>query len=130
VLIYPSLDYTLSMPSIQRLGSGLLLEHERIEWYFSQYFQSGEDRRKPSPLFMPVRKGMPRTLVLTAEYCPLRDEDAAYVRRLQRDGADAQQIDYAGMIHAFVNLEDLAPEHCARLYLDIGLFLKPGQADS
>ncbi|MCB1773849.1 MAG: alpha/beta hydrolase [Gammaproteobacteria bacterium] len=121
-LIYPSLDYTLSMPSIRRLGTGHLLEQERIAWYFGHYFQSGEDRREQSPLFMPVGR-MPRTLVLTAEYCPLRDEDEAYVRRLQAAGADAHLVDYAGMIHAFVNLEDLAPTHCARLYADIGRFL-------
>ena len=122
VLIYPSLDYTLSMPSIQRLGSGFLLERERIAWYFDQYFQSGEERRAHSPLFMPVER-MPRTLVLTAEYCPLRDEGEAYVQRLRAAGVDAHLVDCAGMIHAFINLEDLVPEHCARVYAEIGRFL-------
>ena len=50
VLIYPSLDYTLSMPSVQAFCDGYLLERDRIIWYFDQYFQNAEDRSEKSPL--------------------------------------------------------------------------------
>ena len=43
--------------------------------------------RSTNPYFAPLTahdlSNQPRTLVLSAEYCPLRDEDEAYARRLQ-----------------------------------------------
>ena len=44
LLIYPSVDYSLSQPSLVRNGKGYLLETERIGWYFAHYFRRGGDR--------------------------------------------------------------------------------------
>lgn len=123
VLIYPSLDYTLSMPSVDCLARGFLLERERVEWYFDQYFQSDEDRRAVSPLFMDCTGHLPRTLVITAEYCPLRDEGEAYVDRLAQVGVGTRSLLLYGAIHACLNLEDLLPESCDATYTAIGSFL-------
>lgn len=120
VLIYPSLDYTLSQPSVTSLGKGWIPERERIVWYFDQYFRHAENRQAASPLFMPLTPAYPATLVFTAEYCPLRDEARVYVERLQAAGIPAELVDYPGMVHAFLNLEDLAAEACADLYRRIG----------
>lgn len=122
-LIYPSLDYTLSQPSTTTLGEGWIPERQRIIWYFDQYFRHAEDRRQVSPLFMPLATDYPTTLVMTAEYCPLRDEGRVYVERLQAAGIPAELVDFPGMVHAFLNLEDLATEACADLYQRIGEFL-------
>ena len=116
VLIYPSLDYTLAMPSVERLGSGFLLERERIAWYFDRYLQADEDRRDGSPLFMPCDSRLPRTLVVTAEYCPLRDEGEAYAQRLRQAGVEAECRMLPGTIHACLNLEDLMPAASAEIY--------------
>ncbi len=124
VLIYPSLDYTLSFPSVEINGSGYLLEKEKIEWYFDHYFQDDEDRHLASPLFMQVGPNMPKTLVLTAEYCPLRDEGAAYVRQLKKKGLEAECCNFDTMIHAFLNMEAVTAEACTRAYQVIGRFLK------
>jgi acetyl esterase/lipase len=123
VLIYPSLDYTLAMPSVERLGSGFLLERERIAWYFDRYLQADEDRRDVSPLFLPCGPRLPRTLVITAEYCPLRDEGEAYAQRLRQAGVEAQYRMLPGTIHACLNLEDLMPGRCAEIYSMTGRFL-------
>ncbi|MEJ2154602.1 MAG: alpha/beta hydrolase [Desulfobacteraceae bacterium] len=123
VLIYPSLDYTLSLPSVEINGTGYLLEKEKIQWYFDHYFQSDEDRRKASPLFMAVSQRLPQTLVVTAEFCPLRDEGAAYVRKLRKEGVDAEQYHLDTMIHAFLNMEQVTPEACRAAYQTIGRFL-------
>jgi acetyl esterase/lipase len=72
---------------------------------------------------MPLTSDYPTTLVMTAEYCPLRDEGRVYVERLQAAGIPAELVDFPGMVHAFVNLEDLAAEACADLYQRIGAFL-------
>jgi acetyl esterase/lipase len=122
-LIYPSLDYTLSQPSVTELGEGLLLERQRILWLFDCYFRHAENRRDLSPLFMPLTAGFPPTLVATAEFCPLRDEGIAYVRRLREAQIPCTHLAYDGLIHAFLNLEDLVPDPCADLYRRMGCFL-------
>ena len=83
ILIYPSLDYTLSSESIVRLGKGYLLEEEKIRWYCDHYFQNGEDRHRASPLFGPYFGNMPATLVIAAELDPLRDEAFAYYQQVK-----------------------------------------------
>ena len=130
VLIYPSLDYTLSMPSIVTLGEGFLLDRSRVAWYFDQYFQCAEDRRDVSPLFMPIEGRFPRSLVLTAEYCLLKDEAMAYVARLRQAGFEAEHMPCQGMIHAFLNLEDLVPDVCAQVYKHVGGFLHASNTES
>lgn len=123
VLIYPSLDYTMSSNSVETLGSGYLLERDRMAWYFEQYLQHNEDRRQVSPLFMGLPKRYPKSLVVTAGFCPLRDEGIAYVERLQNSGIPAEHLNYPNMIHAFLNLEDLVRDECEDVYRSIGQFL-------
>jgi acetyl esterase/lipase len=123
VLIYPSLDYTLSMPSTVEFAKGYLLERDRVAWYFDQYFQHAENRHDVSPLFMPCADDLPRTLLFTAEHCLLRDEGRAYAGRLREAGIDVEYVECAGMIHAFLNLEDLVPASCADVYERTAEFL-------
>ena len=129
VLIYPSLDYTLSQPSVKENGQGYLLERERIEWLFDRVFQHGEDRRAASPLFMPIPPGFPATLVATAGYCPLRDEGIAYVRRLREAGVPCRHLAYPGLVHAILNLEDLIPDAGRDLHGRIGDHLSAAPGD-
>jgi acetyl esterase/lipase len=123
VLIYPSLDYTMTLPSIKDNGRGYLLEAKRMEWYFNRYFQHDENRRKASPLHMKVFSHLPKTLVITAEFCPLKDEGITYAAQLQSQGVEARHLHFQGMIHAFLNMENLAPKACDRAYNAIGAFL-------
>ncbi|MGB0721403.1 MAG: alpha/beta hydrolase [Gammaproteobacteria bacterium] len=123
VLIYPSLDYSFSQASMDDLGEGYLLERERIQWLFDHYLPASTDRRAVSPLFMDIPDHYPGTLVITAGFDPLRDEGAAYVQRLRAAGHDAELEVFTDMIHAFLNLEDLVPEACARCYARIADFV-------
>ncbi|MGE8354802.1 MAG: alpha/beta hydrolase fold domain-containing protein, partial [Microvirgula sp.] len=86
VLIYPSLDYTLSLPSIRENAEGYLLDSSRVSWYFDNYFQHSENRRDVSPLHAPFIERLPRTLIVSAGFDPLRDEAIAYQARLQQAG--------------------------------------------
>lgn len=122
-LIYPSLDYTLSSPSVEILSKGYLLEKERIEWYFDHYLQNDENREEVSPLFLPVSASFPATLVITAEFCPLRDEGKQYVSHINEAGAVAEHHSEPGQIHAYLNLENLIPDACERTYKRIARFL-------
>jgi acetyl esterase/lipase len=122
-LIYPSLDYSMNTVSQEENARGYLLERDKIMWYFDRYFQQGENRRAASPLYMESTSRLPRTLVVTAEFCPLRDEGSAYVRKLQSASLHAELLHFENMIHAFLNMEDLAKEECGTVYRKIGRFL-------
>jgi acetyl esterase/lipase len=123
VLIYPSLDYTMASASIRFNGKGYLLESKRIEWYFNQYFQHHENRAEASPLHMKISPHLPRTMVITAEFCPLRDEGITYAEQLRSHGVEARRLHFEDMIHAFLNMENLAPGACDKAYNAIGVFL-------
>jgi acetyl esterase/lipase len=126
VLLYPSLDYTLSGSSITELESGFFLSADRVRWYFDHYFPAGSDRRVASPLFGAVSDAMPETLVIVAEYDPLRSEAESYVTRLHEADARAHLLVAPGMIHAFAFFETKVPEEVARLYQISARFLRNG----
>lgn len=123
VLIYPSLDYTMKSNSLAVNGQGYLLEREKIKWYFDNYFQSGEERRNCSPLFMEFTGRLPASFVITAEFCPLCDEALEYLIKLEGAGVSSRHLHYSDMIHAFMNMEDIAKEQCKKLYAEMAEFL-------
>jgi len=122
-MIYPSLDYTLESDSIEENAKGYLLEKEKIIWYFDNYFQNGENRKNASPLHMEFTNQLPETFVITAGFCPLRDEGIAYVEKVKSTGRYAEHLHFDDMIHAFMNLENLVKEECETVYRKIGEFL-------
>lgn len=124
VLIYPSLDYTLSWPSVQENGAGKLLDESKIRWYFQQYFRNGEDRKQTSPLYLPLSQDFPPTLVVSGGLDPLRDENFAFVARLQAEGIPVQHVHFPGMTHAYLMLEDKVPQEAKATYLAIGDFVR------
>lgn len=125
VLIYPSLDYTLSLPSVRENAIGHFLETQRARWYFDHYFRHSEDRRAASPLHMPIGPRLPPTLLVTAGFDPLRDEGIAYLDRLGQAGVPCRHLHFDDMVHAFLNLENLVPDPCAAVYREIAAFLAP-----
>jgi acetyl esterase/lipase len=122
-LIYPSLDYTMNSSSIEHNAAGYLLEKNKIAWYFDNYFLHGENRKTASPLHMEFSERLPDTLVITAEFCPLRDEGYAYVEKVRKAGVDAEHLHFDDMIHAFMNMENLVKEECEAVYHRLGEFL-------
>ncbi|MCD1147467.1 alpha/beta hydrolase [Peptoniphilus sp. KCTC 25270] len=126
ILIYPSVDYTMSFDSYKPEvnGQGYLLETPGIEWYFDQYFQKGENRRHASPLFGEISSDMPRTLLFSAEFCPLRDENFAYVEKLKEVGVEVEHHNIENMPHTFMNMRDLAKEETDFVYETVKKFLQ------
>lgn len=125
VLIYPGLDYTLSFPSIRENGKGFFLEEKDILWFYEQYLQNREDPGAVSPFWGKITEKLPETLIVSAEFCPLRDENIAYVEKLRAAGVRTRHLHFDDMIHAFMNMEALVPEACETLYEEIGRFLNP-----
>jgi acetyl esterase len=127
VLIYPSLDYTLQSESVNLNGEGYLLHKDKVEWFLENYFQNRENRKEASPLYMKCSHHIPKSLVITAEFCPLRDEGLAYVQKLHDAGIETELLHFDDMIHAFLNMEDLVPDECTAVYQKIATFLNTEQ---
>ncbi len=130
ILIYPSLDYTLQSESVNLNGEGYLLHKDKVEWFLENYFQNRENRKDASPLYMKCSRNIPKTLVVTAEFCPLRDEGLAYVQKLHDAGIETELLHFNDMIHAFLNMEDLVPDECTAVYRKIAAFLNSEQKSS
>jgi len=124
VLIYPSLDYTLKWPSVKENGTGKLLDETKIAWYFDQYFQHNEDRQALSPLYRPITRSFPPTLIFSGGLDPLRDEEFAFVARLNAAGVPVTHVHLPEVVHAFLMLEDLVPNETTQVYHDIADFVE------
>ena len=89
ILIYPAVNncYTKKSPykSVQENGQDYLLTAVKMEDYLKLYESSPEDRQNPyfSPILAKDLSHMPETLILTAEFDPLRDEGEEYRKRLK-----------------------------------------------
>ena len=78
ILIYPAVNscYTEKSPykSVKTNGTGYLLTSVKMEDYVILYQRTEEDRKNPyfAPVLAENLQGLPDTLVLTAQYDPLR----------------------------------------------------------
>jgi acetyl esterase/lipase len=136
ILIYPSVDYTMSCPSIKENGQGFLLETDKINWYFQQYFnientnsthrlaeENSKKIKNASPLFGDFHPSMPKTLVITAGCDPLRDEGMLYVEQAIQAGVSVDHYQFDELIHAYMLLSKLIPEQYHQTYLMIKKFI-------
>jgi acetyl esterase len=124
ILIYPSVDYTMSCASVEENGTGYLLEKEKMIWYFNNYLQEKGLGKQASPLFMPMAATMPETLIFTAGCDPLRDESIAYGEALIQTGVNVEQHSFDGMIHAYMLLDSIVKSECDETYRLIGEFIR------
>lgn len=73
---------------MQENGQDYLLTAVKMEDYLKLYESSTEDRQNPyfAPILAKDLSHMPETLILTAEFDPLRDEGEEYGKRLKEAG--------------------------------------------
>ncbi len=104
ILICPALNYSFDTRSMQDNAEGYLLTRDNIIAFWKRYLKDEKDGSDPyaSPLRATNFSGLPPTLVITAEYDPLRDEGEAYANRLKLAGVPVKLSRYNGMIHDFV----------------------------
>ena len=112
VLLCPVIDPAMSSESYRTITEyGLTIAQMRFFW--DAFVPPGIDRAQPdvAPL-RGVRAGLPPTLVITAEYDPLRDEGERYAAALAEVGVPAVAVRYQGVSHDFVRklaIFDAAP---------------------
>jgi acetyl esterase len=104
VLIYPTVDLTHSLPSLERLATGYLLTRSMIEWFRSNYLHPTDDRRAASPMFWSELRGAAPALITTAGYDPLVDEGARYADQLRIAGSSVRHRHYPSLIHGYLSI--------------------------
>ena len=111
LLICPILDYSRATQSRRDLASGYLIDQATLDHDLLHYAPPGTDPANPriSPLRAGDVAGLPRTLIHTAEFDPLRDEGRDYFERLARADAEVSYTCHPGMIHLFYGLGAVIP---------------------
>lgn len=117
ILVYPCLDMTCSFPSftengIDRYGSN----QNKMRWYFENYTHNVQDRKAISPCFGKLTKKMPKTMMVTVQTCPFRDEGIYYVNRLKEAGVPTVHYNVEGMVHSYLNFEKICIDEIQDTY--------------
>lgn len=105
VLLCPVTDANFDTPSYKQFANGYFLTKDLMVWFWDNYTTDAKARKQiyASPLQATTEqlKGLPPTLIQTAEFDVLRDEAEAYARKLDAAGVHVKSVRYNGMIHDF-----------------------------
>lgn len=110
ILYYPSCynDYSKDSPfeSVRLYGEDYVLTNKRIIEYMELYVEDEEDLNSPlvAPLLEEDLTKQPDTLIITAEFDPLRDEGEAYGLRLKEAGNNVTVERIPAAIHGYLSL--------------------------
>lgn len=113
ILLYPSVgsdhSETSPYPSILENGTDYLLTAKRINDFMDLYISKEEDRTNPylAPLLANDLSNQPKTLIITAQYDPLRDEGEQYGNRLLDFNNQVEIYRMKDALHGFISL----PKH-------------------
>lgn len=129
VLVYPGLDGTTTGGSRLSCSECFPLSQRLIEIFGSTYLSDPEavTDARVSPGLVDELWGLPKAIIVTAGFDPLRDEGEAYARKLQRAGIPVQYRCEDELSHSFTSFGRLAAPRRAsqRLAEDIATLLSP-----
>ena len=110
ILVYPAVnnDYTENsrFDSVRENGQDYILTSGKMIDYMNYYIRDEEDLLNPylAPILAEDLSDQPDTLILTAEFDPLRDEGEAYARRLVEAGNKAEAHRIQDAVHGYFAL--------------------------
>ena len=122
VLFWPVVDANFETASYKQFAEGHFLTRNMMKWFWDNYTTDAAKRKEitASPLMATIDqlKGLPPTLIQTAENDVLRDEGEAYGRKLDAAGVAVTSVRYNGMIHDFGLLNAIATVPAVRSSLE------------
>lgn len=105
VLFWPVTNANFENASYDKYANDHFLTKGMMKWFWDAYTNDAKQRQEiyASPLLATPEqlKGLPPTLIQTAENDVLRDEGEAYARKLDAAGVSVVATRYNGMIHDF-----------------------------
>ena len=120
LLIYPATDLAgnygavaenAKFPSRQQNADGYFLTGDAMRFFAGHYLPRLKDSEDPraSPLRNADLAGLPRAVITTAEFDPLRDEGEAYAAALKKAGVDVAYFREPGMVHGYFGMGAASP---------------------
>lgn len=110
MLVYPPADPDMKSPSMRAYGSGYLTDVDDLRWYYEQYVQDPLHRSDPAiDLLRGDLRGLPPTVLGTAEFDPLHDEGVELAARLAAAGVAVEHLEGAGLVHGYLLLAGVVP---------------------
>lgn len=120
LLIYPATDLAgnygaaaenAKYPSRQQNADGFFLTGDAMRFFAGHYLPRLADSEDPraSPLRNADLAGLPRAVITTAEFDPLRDEGEAYADALKKAGVEVAYFREAGMVHGYFGMGAASP---------------------
>jgi acetyl esterase len=117
VLLCPVLDPSLGSRTYKNYGTGYYLTRDQMAWYWAKYLPDAAARNDPYAVpGCADLAGLPPTIIVTAEFDPLRDEGETYAQQLIAAGVSVTTYRAAGQIHGFTSMLDALAD--ARVFLD------------
>ncbi|MDD2483471.1 MAG: alpha/beta hydrolase [Eubacteriales bacterium] len=110
ILICPATfnNHSSSSPfaSVIENGFDYILTSQKVRDYLDLYVKTKEQKDSPlvAPLLAEDLLGQPKTLIITAEYDPLRDEGEAYGKKLKAFGNQSYLFRIKDAVHSFFTL--------------------------
>ena len=129
ILIYPCVnsDFSDETPyhSVIENGTDYLLTRKNMIDYVNMYKSCDEDLQSPyfTPILTKDFSNQPKTLIVTAEFDPLRDEGEAYGEKLRDAGNEVEIHRIPDALHGFFSIST-RHFHVKQLYKYINEFFE------
>ncbi|MGH1503459.1 MAG: flavin-containing monooxygenase [Acidimicrobiales bacterium] len=109
MLVTPVTDAAARSASFTENGDGYVLTADLMEWF---YDHSVDEADRSDPRISPMRgeiAGLPPTVILTAEFDPLRDEGQAFAAALEAAGVPVTHVFARGLLHTSAHAVGVLP---------------------
>lgn len=127
ILDYPPLRQELHADFRRVADSSKAISENRMLQYIHWYYNSLDelDDELASPLLADLHD-LPKTLILSAEYDSLKQEEKAYADKLQKAGGDVTYVEFANCRHGFTHewFDEYMPEESANAWNLMAEFIK------
>jgi acetyl esterase len=113
ILIYPVLNLSdINSNSYNCFAEGYGLTRRQMSHLIKVYIKDQSDLENPyvSPLLDDNFNNLPPTLIISAEFDPLRDEGEMYSKKLKQAGIPVDYIRFKTMAHGFITANRLVSE--------------------
>lgn len=122
LLYYPVTNACFDTESYCMFATDYYLYRDGMIWFWDQYTTNEEERNQitASPLRATKEQlcGLPDAMILNGEADVLRDEGAAYARKLRAAGVEVTHMRVQAIIHDFVMLNSLDQTNGCRAAMD------------
>jgi len=109
LLVYPCTNKEFNTSSYLQYSEGYGLTTKAMQWFWDQYLQNPADTDNPyaCPARAETLKGLPPTVLITAQYDPLSSDGENYRDRLIGDGVQVTFKEFEGVIHGFFRAPEI-----------------------